>query len=917
MGAKDTASVKDGQLTINVTDDASLTAPVLANIARYVSANAVNTTVILTAGAQITSRDGKVSVLILNGATAVSSIQDGKNLASAIGQVTGKVPTVEGIAATAAVSEAMAGYTTKSGAGLSILGVQISTGWDQEPSSQNVAIGQNAILIGTVSTAISEAFGQALTNAATSAISLGTISFKPTYKLYSSTGGSWTDTGLTSSTGVFSVPENTSGKIAYQIVYTYEATGTNAIASVLAGWVNVAVKGSMLLSSLGFNDGTYGSDVAVVTVDKPIAATGITVTAPIDYLLVGGKNGVTIPGSTPTDTSAGEQIEYTLNPTNSNDKITWSVDGGATISSTGYLTVTQPGTYTVTATATNAETGAVDARGSVEVTAGGGLSDQKVTAGDNVSIPLQGTGSLAGASVTYQWYNADGTAVSGATGTTLTINNVPASYDQHQYYVKMTVKTQDANGNTVTTVMQSNTMTLTVTDNTPKIEGGTETIYVGQNYKDDLTDIATITDSEGNAVDNNAAYAAGNLTITESYGKVDNTKPGSMLVVVTYTDPTTHKTSQANGLVVVKAWSPAASQSNSQSASQSASNSASNSASVSASQSASTSALGSAKASESDQTASLSASQSASASASTSLKTSQSVSLWRSASASSSASISASQSASNSTKASNSASVSSSASYSASYSASDSAKTSASVSASNSAKASDSAKTSASISASASASASTSAVNSAKDSAQKSEIDLLNSITKSEIASESAKTSAILSASYSASASSSASISGSIINSQIDSQLSEISESIASYSEASVSISESYSASVIQSYSDSASISASDSASGSASQSASASASDSAKTSESNKSASNSASGSASVSASVSASQSASDSVKTSNSNKSASDSASGSASESAVTSASDSASVSASESASESADTSNSNKSASDSASG
>ena len=479
LGAKDTASVKDGQLTINVTDDASLTAPVLANIARYVSANAVNTTVILTAGAQITSRDGKVSVLILNGATAVSSIQDGKNLASAIGQVTGKVPTVEGIAATAAVSEAMAGYTTKSGAGLSILGVQISTGWDQEPSSQNVAIGQNAILIGTVSTAISEAFGQALTNAATSAISLGTISFKPTYKLYSSTGGSWTDTGLTSSTGVFSVPENTSGKIAYQIVYTYEATGTNAIASVLAGWVNVAVKGSMLLSSLGFNDGTYGSDVAVVTVDKPIAATGITVTAPIDYLLVGGKNGVTIPGSTPTDTSAGEQIEYTLNPTNSNDKITWSVDGGATISSTGYLTVTQPGTYTVTATATNAETGAVDARGSVEVTAGGGLSDQKVTAGDNVSIPLQGTGSLAGASVTYQWYNADGTAVSGATGTTLTINNVPASYDQHQYYVKMTVKTQDANGNTVTTVMQSNTMTLTVTDNTPKIEGGTETIYVG------------------------------------------------------------------------------------------------------------------------------------------------------------------------------------------------------------------------------------------------------------------------------------------------------------------------------------------------------------------------------------------------------------------------------------------------------
>ncbi|MFD1399862.1 KxYKxGKxW signal peptide domain-containing protein [Lacticaseibacillus suilingensis] len=209
LGAKDTASVKDGQLTINVTDDASLTAPVLANIARYVSANAVNTTVILTAGAQITSRDGKVSVLILNGATAVSSIQDGKNLASAIGQVTGKVPTVEGIAATAAVSEAMAGYTTKSGAGLSILGVQISTGWDQEPSSQNVAIGQNAILIGTVSTAISEAFGQALTNAATSAISLGTISFKPTYKLYSSTGGSWTDTGLTSSTGVFSVLEFT------------------------------------------------------------------------------------------------------------------------------------------------------------------------------------------------------------------------------------------------------------------------------------------------------------------------------------------------------------------------------------------------------------------------------------------------------------------------------------------------------------------------------------------------------------------------------------------------------------------------------------------------------------------------------------------------------------------------------------
>ncbi|WP_147156975.1 KxYKxGKxW signal peptide domain-containing protein, partial [Pediococcus ethanolidurans] len=355
-----------------------------------------------------------------------------------------------GVAQAVAVASATTTVTPKetpSADAVTIFGVYLTTGIDTQPTDSNVLVGGDASII----TNLHEGILDDLTSISLTA-AWGAITYTPSYTLYSSTDGvTWTPVSgdIDSSSADFTVDTSKVGTTYYQV----EADLAFKYYNLLTGkYVTVPFT----------NTSIYYTRVASVTVlAQDVNAT--TVTADVDgsdsiSLITGAQT--TINGNT-SDLNGTAQAETTTNPEHTTSKISWNTSDGAVVSVSpdGVITAVGKGTAKVTATATNAD-GSTVTSNAITVTVGTGIDDETVAAGETATFTLSGLPSdVSGATISYQWYDSNDNAISGATGDSYTTPATTLDDNGNTYYVIATV-TADSQSETIKIAPA----TLTVTD---------------------------------------------------------------------------------------------------------------------------------------------------------------------------------------------------------------------------------------------------------------------------------------------------------------------------------------------------------------------------------------------------------------------------------------------------------------------
>jgi len=196
----------------------------------------------------------------------------------------------------------------------------------------------------------------------------------------------------------------------------------------------------------------YSRIVSVTATDKPVDATGLSVTTDDNYLYSTGMT---------------TQSHATPSPTNATGNITWSVDNPDLASidpTTGIITANtgnKSGTVTITGTLTNSDGTKVS--NSTKVKIGGGLDDQTVDQGRTATFSIQGSFDKTPDSIVWHHVDTSGkdTVIPDTTGNTYTTSATTATDDKTKYYAVIKVGTA-----TITT----NKATLNVNiDRTPKV----------------------------------------------------------------------------------------------------------------------------------------------------------------------------------------------------------------------------------------------------------------------------------------------------------------------------------------------------------------------------------------------------------------------------------------------------------------
>ncbi|MFC6202775.1 hypothetical protein ACFP1L_12960 [Lactiplantibacillus nangangensis] len=323
------------------------------------------------------------------------------------------------IEATAATVD---GKGKPSAAPIGMFGFYINSGFSLQPTDQSSFVGHSK----TMTTA-------AVHSMLNSINLLGRENFQ-WYQL-TDTGAKWTKVSGGTKANLTVTPTQ-AGTVYYQQTFQYYA---------LTG----------LLSST-----YYSNVVAFKTLDHPIDATSLQVTADSAYLY----NNQSVAAST--------TLHATPTPADATGNITWNIDNPtlATIdTTTGVVTANRSGnsgTVKVTATMTNEDGTPISGSTTIEI--GGGLEDQHVTVGQAATFSIKGTSEATPTKVVWHKIDTKGkdTVIANQSGMTYTTPATTNADNQTKVYAAMSFPDSDGTESSKKeSVITTNQATLTVLPN--------------------------------------------------------------------------------------------------------------------------------------------------------------------------------------------------------------------------------------------------------------------------------------------------------------------------------------------------------------------------------------------------------------------------------------------------------------------